>query len=114
MTDYKKKRIPLMQKQNAGYAMIAKELLGSVKQFCRRNGLQSGDLEAGTQPEKVSETTPAVDLISTENSGNSTTASRSGSSESTGHPENQPVCEITVSYAGTADSNHYRDLMPPA
>ncbi len=114
MTDYQKKRITLMRKQNAGYAMIAKELrlsLGSVKQFCRRNGLQSGDLEAGTQPEKVSETTPAVDLISTENSGNSTTASRPGSSESTGHPEDQPVCEITVSYADTADETAVADVL---
>ena len=114
MTDYQKKRITLMRKQNAGYAMIAKELrlsLGSVKQFCRRNGLQSGDLEAGTQSEKVSETTPAVDLISTENSGNSTTASRPGSSEGTGHPENQPVCEITVSYAGTADETAVADVL---
>ncbi len=56
MTDYQKKRITLMRKQNAGYAMIAKELrlsLGSVKQFCRRNGLQSGALEAGTQLENI-------------------------------------------------------------
>jgi hypothetical protein len=56
-----------MRKQNVGYAMIAKELklsLGSVKQFCRRNGLQSGDLETDTQPENISETPPDVDLIS--------------------------------------------------
>ena len=114
MTDYQKKRISSMRKQNAGYAMIAKELrlsLGSVKQFCRRNGLQSGDLEAGTQPEKVSETTPAVDLISTENSGNSTTASRPGSSEGTGHPENQPVCDVTVSYADEPDLGAVADVL---
>ena len=54
MTDYQKKRITLMRKQNVGYATIAKELrlsLGAVKQFCRRNDLQSDDLETDTQHE---------------------------------------------------------------
>ncbi len=65
MTDYQKKRITLMRKQNVGYATIAKELrlsLGAVKQFCRRNGLQSGTLETDTQPENISETPPDVYL----------------------------------------------------
>ena len=47
MTDYQKKRITLMRKQNIGYSAIAKELrlsLGSVKAFCRRNDLQSTDI----------------------------------------------------------------------
>ena len=56
MTDYQKKRITLMRKQNVGYATIAKELrlsLGAVKQFCRRNDLQSDDLETDTQLENI-------------------------------------------------------------
>ena len=79
MTDYQKKRITLMRKQNVGYATIAKELrlsLGAVKQFCRRNGLQSGDLDTDTQPANISETLPTVDLISDGNRVNSTSSVR--------------------------------------
>ena len=75
MTDYQKKRITLMRKQNVGYATIAKELslsLGAVKQFCRRNDLQSDDLETDTQLENIAETPPENDLISVESRGNST------------------------------------------
>ena len=72
MTDYQKKRITLMRKQNVGYATIAKELrlsLGAVKQFCRRNDLQSDDLETDTQHENYAEPPLENDLISVESRG---------------------------------------------
>lgn len=114
MTDYQKKRITLMRKQNIGYAMIAKELklsLGSVKQFCRRNGLQSGDLETDTQPENISETPPDVDLISDGNRVNSTTANRPRVLEKPGILDSQPVCEVTVSYADEPDDAAVADVL---
>ena len=114
MTDYQKKRITLMRKQNIGYAMIAKELkisLGSVKQFCRRNGLQSGDLETDTQPENISETPPDVDLISDGNRVNSTTANRPRVLEKPGILDDQPVCDITVSYADEPDAAAVADVL---
>ena len=114
MTDYQKKRITLMRKQNVGYATIAKELrlsLGAVKQFCRRNGLQSGTLETDTQPENISESQPDVDLISTENRGNNTTVNKPGHLEKTGFSEGQTVCEISISYADTADETAVADVL---
>ena len=114
MTDYQKKRITLMRKQNVGYAMIAKELklsLGSVKQFCRRNGLQSGDLEADKQSENISETLPDIGLISDENRGNTTTAHKPKKRENAGVSGNQPVCEITISYAETDDDMAVADVL---
>ena len=114
MTDYQKKRITLMRKQNIGYAMIAKELkisLGSVKQFCRRNGLQSGDLDTDTQPANISETLPTVDLISDGNRVNSTTANRPRVLEKPGILDGQPVCDITVSYTDEPDAAAVADVL---
>ena len=114
MTDYQKKRITLMRKQNVGYAMIAKELklsLGSVKQFCRRNGLQSSDMETDTQPVNISETPPDVDLISDGNRGNSTTANRPRVLEKPGILDSQPICEVTVSYADEPDDAVVADVL---
>ena len=114
MTDYQKKRITIMRKQNVGYATIAKELrlsLGAVKQFCRRNDLQSDDLETDTQPENIAETQPVNDLISVESRGNSTTAKRPGALEKLGFPDNQPVCDVTVSYADEPDEAAVADVL---
>ena len=114
MTDYQKKRIRLLRCQNVGYAMIAKELklsIGAVKQYCRRNGLQSDGLEADTQPENISEITPAVDLINVEKRGNSTTANRPGSLENTGFSDGHPICEVTVSFADKADETAVADVL---
>ena len=114
MTDYQKKRITLMRKQNVGYATIAKELrlsLGAVKQFCRRNGLQSGTLETDTQTENISETPPDIDLISLENRGNSTTEKKPRNLENTGLLDDQPVCEITISYADKEDKAAIADVL---
>ncbi len=114
MTDYQKKRIRLLRCQNVGYAMIAKELklsLGAVKQYCRRNGLQSDGLEADTQSENLSEITPAVDLINVEKRGNSTTANRPESLENTGFSDGQPICKVTFSYADKADETAVADVL---
>ena len=114
MTDYQKKRITLMRKQNVGYAMIAKELklsLGSVKQFCRRNDLQSDDLETDTQHENYAEPPLENDLISVESRGNSTTAKRPGALKKPGFPDGQPVCDVTVSYADEPDEVAVADVL---
>ena len=114
MTDYQKKRITLMRKQNVGYATIAKELrlsLGAVKQFCRRNDLQSDDLETDTQLENIAETPPENDLIIVESRGNSTTAKRSRALEKPGFPDGQPVCDVTVSYADEPDKAALADVL---
>ncbi len=114
MTDYQKKRIALMRKQNVGYATIAKELklsLGSVKQFCRRNSLQCSDFENGTQPENIAETPPENDLISVKSRGISTTAKQSRTVESTGFSGDQVICEVTVSYADEPDFGAVADVL---
>ena len=114
MTDYQKKRITLMRKQNVGYATIAKELrlsLGAVKQFCRRNDLQSDNLETDTQPENIAETQPVNDLISVESRGNSTTAKRPRALEKPGTQGSQPVCDVTVSYADEPDETAVADVL---
>ena len=114
MTDYQKKRITLMRKQNVGYAMIAKELklsLGAVKQFCRRNGLQSDGLETDTQPENISVITPPIDLINAGKRGNSTTVNRPGSLENAGFSDGRPICKVTFSYADTADETAVADVL---
>ena len=108
MTDYQKKRITLMRKQHIGYATIASKLklsLGSVKQFCRRNGLQSADLVHDTQPENISVLPPAVSLINAENRGNSSTANRPGASVAA------QSCEITISYADKDDKTAVADVL---
>ena len=114
MTDNQKKRITLMRKQNIGYSAIAKEMrlsLGSVKAFCRRNGLQSSDITTATQPENKPETPPDIDLISVENRGNSTNAKKPRSLENTGLLDDQPVCEVTVSYADEPDLGAVADVL---
>ena len=114
MTDYQRKRITLMRKQNVGYATIAKELrlsLGAVKQFCRRNDLQSDDLETDTQHENYAEPPLENDLISVESRGNSTTAKRPRALEKTGVPGGQPVCDVTVSYADEPDKAAVADVL---
>ena len=114
MTDYQKKRITLMRKQNVGYATIAKELrlsLGAVKQFCRRNDLQSDNLETDTQLENIAETPPDIDLISVESRGNSTTAKRPGALEKAGFPDSQPVCDVTVSFADEPNEAAVADVL---
>ena len=73
--------------------------------------MQSGTLETDTQPENISESQPDVDLISTENRGNNTTAKRSGALEKTGFPDGQLVCDVTVSYADEPDAAAVADVL---
>ena len=66
MTENQKRRITLMRQNHIGYAAIANELklpLSTVKAFCRRNGLQAGDLAGDTQIENISASSPDIDLI---------------------------------------------------
>ena len=114
MTDYQKKRITLMRKQNIGYAVIAKELklsLGAVKQFCRRNGLQCGDLGGDTQNENISPDEPEIELIKSENRANTTSANQPGRPENTGFSDIQPVCKVTISYADEPDLGAVADVL---
>ena len=113
MTANQKRRITLMRQNHVGYAAIANELklpLSTVKAFCRRNGLQASDLASDTQPENISETSPDIDLISAGSRGNSTTAKQPRTLENIGISGNQPVCEVTVSYADEPDLGAVADV----
>ena len=113
MTNNQKKRITLLRQQGTGYARIASELklsVSTVKTFCRRNRLMSSDLANDTQPERISETTPIVDLISAEKRGNSTD-NRRGRLGTAGHSDDQPVCEVTIKYADTDDIAAVADVL---
>ena len=114
MTANQKRRITLMRQNHVGYAAIANELklpLSTVKAFCRRNGLQASDLASDTQPENISETSPDIDLISAGSRGNSTTAKQPRTLENIGISGNQPVCEVTVSYADEPDLGAVADVL---
>ena len=114
MTANQKRRITLMRQNHVGYAAIANELklpLSIVKAFCRRNGLQARDLASDTQPENISETSPDIDLISAGSRGNSTTAKQPRALENIGISGNQPVCEVTVSYADEPDLGAVADVL---
>ena len=114
MTENQKRRITLMRQQHIGYSAIATELrlsLSTVKAYCRRNGLQAGDLPSDTQPENKAEASPDIDLIMSENRGNSTTVKRPRSLVNTGVSGSQPVCEVTVSYADEPDDAAVADVL---
>ena len=114
MTENQKRRITLMRQNHVGYAAIANELklsLSTVKTFCRRNNLQAGDLASDTQPENIAETPPENDLISAGSRGNSTTAKQPRALENIGISGNQPVCEVTVSYADEPDLGAVADVL---
>ncbi len=114
LTDYQKRRIKCLRQQNVGYATIASELkvpLGSVKAFCRRNGLQSADLTTSTQPEKITESSLNDNLISAGNRANSTTVNRRGSLVNTRLSAGLPVCEVTVSFADESDETALADVL---
>lgn len=114
MTDLQKKRITKLRQQGFGYAAIAAELkmpVGTVKTFCRRNNLQTGDLSSDTQPENISESSPDIDLLSAENRGNTTACKRPRGLENTEFSDDRPVCEVTVSYADKPDQGAVADVL---
>ena len=114
MTDPQKKRIVKLRQQGFGYAAIASELripVGTVKTFCRRNNLQAGDLATDTQPENISTASSEIDLISSESRVNSTTAKQPKALENTGVSGDQPLCDVTVSYADEPDLGAVADVL---
>ncbi len=114
MTENQKKRITKLRQQGFGYAAIASELrmpVGTVKTFCRRNGLQAGDLTSDTQPENISASSPEIDLISAESRGNSTTAAKPESLVKPGKSDDQPICEVTITYADEPDEAAVADVL---
>lgn len=114
MTENQKKRIAKLRQQGFGYAAIASELrmpVGTVKTFCRRNGLQAGDLTSDTQPENISASLPEIDLISAESRGNSTTATKPESLVKPGKSDDQPICEVTITYADEPDKAAVADVL---
>ena len=114
MTENQKKRITKLRQQGFGYTAIASELkmpVSTVKTFCRRNNLQTGDLASDTQPENISVSSHDIDLISAENRGNSSSAKQAGSLENTGFSDGQPVCDVTVSYADEPDPGAVADVL---
>ncbi len=114
MTENQKRRIILMRKNHIGYAAIANELklsLSTVKSFCRRNSLQSSDIETDTQPENISVSSQKVDLIRADSRVNSTTAKQLRALENTELSDGQPICEVTVSYADEPDLGAVADVL---
>ena len=114
MTANQKRRITLMRQNHVGYAAIANELklpLSTVKAFCRRNGLQASDLASDTQPENIAEASPDIDLISAGSRGNSTTAKKARALENTGFSDDQPICEVTITYADEPDEAAVADVL---
>ena len=114
MNANQKRRITLMRQNHIGYAAIASELrlsLSTVKAFCRRNGLQSSNLTADTLPENIPASSPGIDLISAGSRGNSTTAKQPRALANTGFVGDQPVCEVTVSYADEPDKAVVADVL---
>ncbi len=114
MTENQKKRITKLRQQGFGYATIASELkmpVSTVKTFCRRNNLQSMDLAIDTQPENISASSPDIDLISAGSRVNSTTAKQPRGLENTGVSGDQPVCDVTVSYADEPDLGAVADVL---
>ena len=114
MTANQKRRITLMRQQNIGYATIANELklsLNTVKSFCRRNGLQTDNLASDTQPENKPEASPDIDLLMSENRGNTDVAKKPRSLANTGVSGDQPICEVTVSYADEPDLGAVADVL---
>lgn len=85
--------------------------VGTVKTFCRRNGLQAGDLTSDTQPENISASLPEIDLISAESRGNSTTATKPESLVKPGKSDDQPICEVTITYADEPDKAAVADVL---
>ena len=114
MTEAQKKRIAKLRQQGLGYTTIASELrlsVSTVKSFCRRNKLQAEDLEHDTQRENLPETPHAIDLISSESRGNTMTAKQPRVLVNTGVSGDQPICEVTVSYADEPDLGAVADVM---
>lgn len=103
-----------MRQNHVGYAAIANELklpLSTVKAFCRRNGLQVSDLASDTQPENIAEASPDIDLISAGSRVNSTTATKPESLAKPGFSDDQPICEVTITYADEPDETAVADVL---
>ena len=69
MTDLEQRRIVVLRSEGKSYNAISRELnlpVNTVKTFCRRNRLGGSRAQA-----QISETTSKVDLISTNDRGNS-------------------------------------------
>ena len=114
MTANQNRRITLMRQNHVGYAAIANELklpLSTVKAFCRRNGLQASDLASDTQPENIAEASPDIDLISAGSRGNSTTATKPESLAKPSFSDDQPICEVTITYADEPDEAAVADVL---
>ena len=82
-----------------------------MKQFFLRNYEQSDDLETDTHHENYAEPPLENDLISVESRGNSTTATKPESLEKPGVSDDQPICEVTVTYADEPDEAAVADVL---
>ena len=114
MTENQKRRIKLMRQQHFGYAAIAKELklsLSTIKSFCRRNSLLSGDLATEEEPQNTPDPISDINLIKSGNRGNSTVAGRMKSIEYAELSEPQAIGDVSVSYAKTPDASAVKDVL---
>ena len=64
-----------------------------------------------TQIENIAESSPEIDLISAGSRGNSTTATKPESLAKPGVSDDQPICEVTVTYADEPDEAAVADIL---
>ncbi|MBQ7184897.1 MAG: helix-turn-helix domain-containing protein [Clostridia bacterium] len=109
MTDLEQRKIIILRSEGKSYNDIADELnmsVNTVKTFCRRNRL--GGVRA---PEKGSETTPEIDLISVGNRVNTNDTDKPGKPENTGISAPRKTWKVNVKFAESADENAIPDVM---
>lgn len=113
MTDFQRQRVQSLRKSGIGYAAIASELqlpLGTVKAFCRREKLQNSDLMALFQGKETSESSAEMNLLYSENRGNTVV------SESSKPIENIEAFKgkryrVSVSFSEKPDESAQHDVL---
>ena len=112
MNSEQKDQITKLRNNGAGYTEIANAMglpVNTVKSFCRRNGL-TGD-RRDMYPKKKSRSSRTVDLLYSENRGNTTVPEAPESLGNTGVSGCPAVCAVTVSFAYSPDETAVADVM---
>lgn len=113
MTDLQKQRVQSLRKSGVGYAAIASELqlpLGTVKAFCRREKLQNSDLMALFQGKETSESSAEMNLLYSENRGNTVVAESSKPIENIEFFKGKRY-RVSVSFSEEPDESAQQDVL---
>lgn len=112
MSNEQKEQITKLRDNGAGYTEIANAIglpVNTVKSFCRRNGL-TGD-RRDMYPKKKSGSSRTVDLLYSENRGNTTVSEAPESLRNTGVSGCPAVCAVTLSFSDSPDETAIADVM---